>query len=324
MSLLDERIDQAKTICILGHQTPDGDCIGSALAIYNYILNKYGDSKIVKIYLDIFSKKYLILPNADKISDDLKDATKFDLAIVVDCGNLDRLKEYKRYFEEAKDSIVFDHHENNDIPARVSVVSPESIATCEVLYPFLDRTFIDKNVAECLYLGLATDSGIFRYKSTNKKTLLMAATLIDYGFDFTKLLDTIVFNNSFNQRKAQGIAFDRLKLICKGQVSYSYLTKDELDNLNITKNDVDNIIVYLREIENIKIAAFAYPVGVNIYKFSLRSNSDKFDLSEFARKHEGGGHMLASGCIYHGNIEDIGKNFEKDMFSFIEDKENSK
>ena len=317
MSLLDERIDQAKTICILGHQTPDGDCIGSALAIYNYILNKYGDSKIVKIYLDVFSKKYLILPNADKISDDLKDATKFDLAIVVDCGNLDRLKEYKRYFEEAKDSIVFDHHENNDIPARVSVVSPESIATCEVLYPFLDRTFIDKNVAECLYLGLATDSGIFRYKSTNKKTLLMAATLIDYGFDFTKLLDTIVFNNSF-------IAFDRLKLICKGQVSYSYLTKDELDNLNITKNDVDNIIVYLREIENIKIAAFAYPVGVNIYKFSLRSNSDKFDLSEFARKHEGGGHMLASGCIYHGNIEDIGRNFEKDMLSFIEDKENSK
>lgn len=324
MSLLDERIDQAKTICILGHQTPDGDCIGSALAIYNYILNKYGNSKIVKIYLDVFSKKYLILPNADKISDDLKDATKFDLAIVVDCGNLDRLKEYKRYFEEAKDSIVFDHHENNDIPARVSVVSPESIATCEVLYPFLDRTFIDKNVAECLYLGLATDSGIFRYKSTNKKTLLMAATLIDYGFDFTKLLDTIVFNNSFNQRKAQGIAFDRLKLICKGQVSYSYLTKDELVNLNITKNDVDNIIVYLREIENIKIAAFAYPVGVNIYKFSLRSNSDKFDLSEFARKHEGGGHMLASGCIYHGNIEDIGKNFEKDMLSFIENKENSK
>lgn len=324
MGLFDERIEKAKTICILGHQTPDGDCIGSALAIYNYIKNKYGDSKVVKPYLDEFSKKYLILPNADKISDDLKDATVFDLAIVVDCSNVERLKDFKRYFEEAKDTIVFDHHENNDIPAKVSVVSPESIATCEVLYPFLDKTFIDKDVAICLYLGLATDSGIFRYKSTNRKTFLMAAELMDFGFDFTKLLDTIVFDNSLSQRKAQGIAFDRLKLLCKGNVSFSYLMQSEMDELGIKKNDIDNIIVYLREMENIKVAAFAYPVGVDTYKFSLRSKCDNLNVSEFAKEHEGGGHILAAGCLYHGKIDAIEKIFEKDMAEFIERKESSK
>ena len=324
MGLFDERIEMAKTICILGHQTPDGDCIGSTLAIYNYIKNKYGDTKIVKPYLDEFSKKYLILPNADKISDDLKDATKFDLAIIVDCSNIDRLKDFKRYFEEAKDSIVFDHHENNDVPAKVSVVNSESIATCEVLYPFLDKEYVDKNVATCLYVGLATDSGIFRYKETSSKTFLLAAELIKYGFDFTKLLDTIVFDNTINQRKAQGIAFERLKLICKGQVSFSYLLQSDLDELNIKKNDIDNVIVYLREIENIKVAAFAYPVGVNTYKFSLRSKLDDLNVAEFAKDHEGGGHILAAGCLYHGNIEEIGKIFEKDMAEFIERKENNK
>lgn len=324
MNIFDERIEKANTICILGHQTPDGDCIGSTLAIYNYIKNKYGDIKVVKPFLEEFSKKYMILPNADKISDDLKDATVFDLAIVVDCSSVDRLKDFKRYFEEAKDSIVFDHHENNDIPAKVSVVNPESIATCEVLYPFLNRLFIDKDVATCLYLGLATDSGIFRYKATNKKTFAIAGELIEFGFDFTKILDTIVFDNSVNQRKAQGIAFDRLKLLSKGQVSFSYLLQSDLDELSITKSDIDNIIVYLREIENIKIAAFAYPVGVNTYKFSLRSKFDILNLSEFASEHEGGGHILAAGCIYHGNISEIEKTFEKDISEFIERKENSK
>lgn len=324
MGIFDERIEKAKTICILGHQTPDGDCIGSALAIYKYIKNKYGEDKTLKIYLDEFSKKFLILPNADKIRHDLNDATVFDLAIIVDAGNVERLKDFKRYFEEAKDSIIFDHHENNNVPAKVSVVSPESIATCEVLYPFLDKAYIDKDVATCLYVGLATDSGIFRYKATTKKTFLLASELIDYGFDFTKILDTIVFDNSVKQRKAQGIAFDRLKLICKGKVSYSYLLQEELDELNINKNDIDNIIVYLREIENIKIASFAYPVGVNTYKFSLRSKDDALNVAEFAKEHEGGGHILAAGCIYHGDIDTISEKYEKDMAEFIEGRENNK
>ena len=318
MNLFEEKIEKAKTICILGHQSPDGDCIGSTLAIYNYIINKYGNEKQVKPFLEPFSDKYLILPNADKISSDLNDATIFDLAIIVDSSNLDRLKNYRRYFDEALDSILFDHHENNDIPAKVSVVNPDSIATCEVLYPFLSKLFINKDVATCLYLGLATDSGVFRYKATNKNTFKIVSELIEYGFDFTHLLDTIVFDNTLLQRRAQGVIFDRLKLICKGQVSYSYILKSELDDLNIDKKDVDNAIVYLREISGIKIAAFAYPVGVNIYKMSLRSKFDAYNLADFAKIHEGGGHALAAGCIYHGNIDEVSKMFANDMEKFIE------
>lgn len=320
MTLLDERIEKANTICILGHQNPDGDCIGATLAIYNYIENKYEGKKKVKPYLTEFSENFLILKNADKISQDMSDAEKYDLCIVVDCGSTDRFKDFSRYFEEAKDTIVFDHHENNTLPAKVSVVDPTSIATCEILYSFLSKEYIDSKVAECLYTGIATDSGVFRYKDTKRKTLEIAGALLDYGFDQSYLLDTIVFNNTVNQRKAQAVAFDRLKLICKGQVSFSYILDEEIDALNLKKTDIDNIIVYIREIKNIRAACFVYPTGHNIWKLSLRSNEDTVDVSEFARLHEGGGHKRAAGCIYHGTIEQVSEYFAKDMAEFLNDK----
>ena len=320
MNIFDEKLKNANSICILGHERPDGDCIGSALGIYNYILNKFGASKKVKVLLDDFSKKFFILPGSDKILNDDKIADIFDLVIIVDSSNLDRLGKFKRYLDESKDSILFDHHENNLIPSKVSIVFPDSIATCEIIYNFLDKSFVDKNVAMCLYVGIATDSGVFRYRNTSKNTFKIAGELIDYGFNFTELLDHIIFNNSVLQRKSQGLAFDKLKLICKGQVSFSYITSDELMSLNLTKNDIDNIIVYLREIENIKVAAFAYQVGNDKYKLSLRSKLDSVNLVDFAIKHDGGGHALAAGCMYYGTIDIIEKKFEKDMADYLEGK----
>lgn len=324
MNIFEEKIKNVKTICILGHQNPDGDCIGASLAIYNYIKNEYKEEKIVKIFLDEFSEKYKSLKNADKIKSDMGDATIFDLCIVVDSSNMDRIKNYERYFNEAKDTIVFDHHENNTIPAKVSVVFPDSIATCEILYKFFNKEYIDKDVAMCLYMGIATDSGIFRYRDTKSSTMKVAAELIEYDFNFTKLLDNIVFFNTFAQRKAQGIAFDRLKLLCKGKVSFSYLDDNDLSKLNLTKNDIDNVIVYLREIYNIKVAVFAYQVGDKIFKISLRSNEDSINLAEFAIKHDGGGHKLAAGCMYYGEIETVEEHIAKDLGEFIENCENDK
>ena len=106
MNIFLERIDRSRTICILGHQNPDGDCIGSTLAIYNYIKNKYGDDKIVRPFLTEFSAKFNLLPNANKITNDTLDGTIFDLCIVVDSSNKDRFKDFERYFDDAKDTII--------------------------------------------------------------------------------------------------------------------------------------------------------------------------------------------------------------------------
>lgn len=324
MNFFDEKIEKSQNICILGHQNPDGDCIGSTLAIYNYIKKIYGDKKIVKPFLTEFSSKFKVLKNADKISNDKNDGTIFDLCIVVDSSSKERFADFARYFDDAKDTIVFDHHENNTVPAKTSVLFPESIATCEILYNFLDKQYFDKDIAMCLYLGIATDSGVFRYKATTKKTLSIAGDLISYGFDFTSLLDQIVFDNSVAQRKAQGIAFERLVTMCEGKVVFSYLNDDDLNTLNIKKTDIDNVIVYLREISDIEIAAFAYQVGTKIFKISLRSKCDDLNVSDFARAHDGGGHAQASGCMYYGDIEKVRKSLEEDLSEFIKKRKNNK
>lgn len=320
MNILNDKIESANSICILGHQNPDGDCIGSALSIYNYIINKYNDKKNVKVYLEEFSNKFLMFKNADKISSDFNDATKYDLAIAVDVSNKERFSNFCRYFDEAKDTLVFDHHENNVIVSPNKIVNEKSIATAEILYDYFDKEFIDKSIAECLYIAIATDSGVFRYNDTSKKTFLIVGDLISYGIDFKYILDEIVFNNTLNQRKAQGIVFDRLKLISNGRVAFSYILQEELDNLNIDKKCIDNIIVYLREIYDIKLAAFAYPVGKDIYKFSLRSKFSNINVADFARNHDGGGHALAAGCLYYGNITNVEKNFLDDVTKFLSDK----
>ena len=94
--------------------------------------------------------------------------------------------------------------------------------------------------------------------------------------------------------------------------------------MRVKKSDIDNIIVYLREIENIKVAAFTYQVGVNIFKISLRSKYDYINVAEFAKMHEGGGHRLAAGLIYHGNIDSVKKHLEIDLGEFIEESERNK
>lgn len=323
MNIFLDKIDKSKTICILGHQNPDGDCIGATLAIYNYIKNKYGVEKIVKPFLTEFSTKFNALPNANVITSDTADGTTFDLCIAVDTSNKDRFKDFERYFDDAKDTIVIDHHEHNTVPAKTSIIFENAIATCEILYKFLDKEYIDKNVAMCLYIGIATDSGVFRYRDTSKETFEIAGELISYGFNFTELLDTIVFDNTMQQRKAQGLAFERLKLICNGQVSFSYLNDNDMRELGISKVDIDNIIVYLREICNIKLAAFAYETGHNIYKISLRSKLNKYNVASFAKNHEGGGHALAAGCIYHGEANVVEEHLEKDLNEFIETSKNN-
>lgn len=320
MNIFDKKIEKAKSICIVGHANPDGDCIGSVLSIYRYIKNKYGDAKKVKPYLDTFSDRFNILPDIKYASYDTNDAEIYDLSISVDVPSFERMKEFARYFKEAKDKLVFDHHEKNNIEADDKIVKEEAIATCEIVYDYLDKKFIDKDLAMYLYMGLATDSGVFRYKQTSRKTFTIAGELIEYGFEFTKLLDTIIFDNTVNQRKAQALVFNRLRLLCKGQVSYSYILDEEMEELHISKADIDNIIVYLREITGIKVAAFAYSTGHDIYKLSLRSKIDSINVAEFARLHDGGGHALASGCLYYGDIDTVSEHFEKDIDEFIKEK----
>lgn len=305
MSILDDKISSAKTIAILGHMNADGDCMGSELGVYNYILKKYPDKK-PKVYVLNPNKRFSYLSGFDKISDASNDAEIYDLTIVCDVANLQRIeKDFRDYLLSAKDVLVIDHHESNNFTYENMVIEPEAAATCEVLYKLMDKNYIDKKLAECLYTGLATDTGVFRYSCTSSETMNIAGALMDKGIDFTTILDKAIFNSTLNQRKAEAIAFNNARYLCFGRVIFSYVPQEDVERLNLYKNDLDNIIVYLREIENIDIAVFCYSVGHNIYKLSLRSNSDKYNVSNYAMTHSGGGHARAAGCTIKADIDKV-------------------
>ena len=317
MNSFNEIIEKSNTICILGHTNPDGDCLGSTLSIYNYIKNKYADKKKVKVYLEEASKKFDCLSGFNEISHDTNDAIEYDLAIVCDCSNMDRLKDFSVYFKNAKNQFLIDHHETNNINVENAVVDPDCPATCQLVYDLLDREYIDKKVAECIYIGIAHDTGVFRYSSTNKRTFEIAGELIEKNIDFTYLLDKTIFIKSFQQKKITAMIIERAKFLCAGKALFAYVTIDELEAFSLTKKDVDMVVGDLRETENIDIAVFAYQINNNIYKISLRSNGEKINCADIAKIYEGGGHKKAAGFTLNMPLDEIIKLLDKELAKII-------
>lgn len=317
MSILDDKINKAKSISITGHINPDGDCLGSTLALYNYILNK-DKTKTVKVYLMEGQKKFALLNGFDKICHTNTDATIYDLGIICDCSTEDRVKDYYKYFDTAKDKLIIDHHASSTDVSCDAVIEPEAAATCQVMYNLMDDAYIDKKVAECLYIGLAHDSGVFRYDSTTERTLEVAKQLIKKGINFTELLDDTMFKEKFNQKLLLAKVYERAVFLCKGKVLFSYALMQELKDLNLEKGDLDLCVPNLRQTEGIDIAVFAYDVAKNVFKISMRSNTDNIDLSVFAKKRGGGGHRRAAGFTVNMGLNEIPKYIENELKECIE------
>lgn len=317
MNKLESKIKKAETIVITGHINPDGDCLGSTLGLYNYILNKYPE-KQVKVHLEKSNEKFKILPGYDKIDDDSNDGMIYDLCVVCDCSTKERFKPFEDYFENAKDKIIIDHHETNEINDVVVILDGKAPATCQILYDLLeDKQYVDKNVATCLYTGLAHDSGVFRYSSTNKRTLEIAGELIATGIDFTEILDTTMFMKKWEERMLTCEVLKRAKKICGGDIIYSYTTLDEMSRFGVTKKDIDNIVVDMRENIGVKVAAFAYELKENVYKISLRANGNLINVADFAKKNNGGGHKKAAGFTLNMSLQEVEKYLDKNLVEVL-------
>ncbi len=314
MTKLDSFINEAKTICILGHINPDGDCIGSTLGLYNYIINRYNIDKKVKVYLQKPSDKFNILKGFDKISQDINDAIEYDLCIVCDCGSKDRIKEFCIYMENAKNIVVIDHHETNDIVCENLILDSLAPASCELVYKNIDKSFINRDVAECLYIGIAHDTGVFRYTNTTSETLRIVAELVDKEINFNYLLDTTMFMQKFNQKRIMAEIVNRAKFLLDGKVLFSYTNDEEVKKFSLDNRDIDIVVGYLRETIGIEVAIFAYEIGTNIYKISLRSNGEKINCAEISKRFGGGGHKKAAGFTLKMDVSEIESFLKKKLF----------
>lgn len=300
MNKLIELIESANSVAITGHISPDGDCTGATLGLYNYIIDNYSQKK-VKVCLEKPSLKFSYMNGFDCISE--KPFLEAELLVSLDASDRERLGDRAVLLESAKTSICVDHHVTNTRFAKCNIVEDFRSSTCELLYTLFDDSKISKNTAICLYTGIIHDSGVFRYQSTTKETMEIGGALIAKGFNFTKIIDDTFFKKDFNAKRLLGWVLLNAKLEFEGRCCYGVVEYDTWSRYISDKKKMDGIIENLRNINGVEIALFMYETAKDEYKVSLRS-IDK-NVSNIAVAVGGGGHIRAAGATVHGNIKDL-------------------
>lgn len=313
MSILIKMVEQAQTVAILGHVRPDGDCIGSALGLLNYLQEQY-PQKTIQVYLEKPAKKFSYLLHFDSISQELDPELVYDLCICLDSGDVERLGPYAVYLEHAKESICLDHHITNGGFAKVNIVEAQVSSTCEVLYSFLDDDKISRATAECFYTGIIHDTNVFKNSNTSAKTMEIAGRMMTKGINFGKIIDDSFFHKTYVQNQILGRALLESITILQGACIFSAVRLKDMEFYGVDCSDLDGIVDQLRVTEGVECAIFLHETENHVYKVSMRSNN-YVDVSAIAAYFGGGGHIRAAGCNMAGSLYDVVNN----LSSHIED-----
>jgi phosphoesterase RecJ-like protein len=301
---IDEMISGAASVGIAGHVHPDGDCIGSCLALKNYIAAVRPDIE-VKVWLEEFSSSFAFLRGAGSIEHDMSIEQVCDLFFVVDCGDIERLGPAAKYFRAAGRTVCVDHHMTNEGFADVDIIQPKASSTCEMLYYLMDTDKIDHGIAECLYVGIAFDTGVFRHTNCSLRTMQAVGSLIEKGLDTEELLDRTFFRKTYEQNRVLGHVLEGARLTDGGRLIFGVLTGEAREACGVSVKDLDGIVDQLRVTEGVEAAAFIYETMTpGEFKVSMRANQS-LNVASVALQFGGGGHIKAAGCTLYGDPEAI-------------------
>lgn len=300
-----EECKNAGRIGIGGHVRPDGDCVGSCLALWQY-LSKCLPDAYVRVFLekpaDIFGR----LKGFDQICSDFPDEEPFDVFFVLD-SSTDRLGQGEKYFKAAGKTINIDHHISNRGGGSLNCMVPQTGSVSEVLCDLLDENRMDRDIAMAIYTGMIHDTGVFQYSNTTPATLEKAARLIGYGFDFSRLIQETFYQKTYVQAQIMGRALMESIRFMDGRCIVSVIDRKTMDFYDVEPKDLDGIVNQLRNIEGVDCAIFMYQTGVLEYKVSLRSN-ERVNVAQVAAYFGGGGHVRAAGCTMQGTFHDCVNN----------------
>ena len=302
-----ELFSTPQNVVIVPHKNPDGDAIGASLAMYHY-LKKQGHHPTV-----VSPNDY---PNFLKWLPGSKDALKFDMQnrqskkaieeasviFILDFNALNRvgddmqntLQEFKGIF------MVIDHHQQPEDFAKYLFSDTSICSTCQMVYHYLEKLddveVIDTDIATCIYTGIMTDTGSFRFPSTTSETHRIVADLIDKGADNAKIYNNVYDTNSYGSLQLLGRALTNLVVIPELKTAFITLSQAELDEFDFQKGDTEGIVNYGLSVDGVVFAAiFIEDIEQKIIKISLRSKGN-FSVNKFAREHfDGGGHDNAAG-----------------------------
>ena len=306
-----ELVKDAKCIGISGHTHPDGDCVGSTLALFQYLKNEFPD-KETTLYLEEIPDVFLQLPYAQDINHEVDMNKEFDVYFALDCADAARLGMFEIHFQNAKRTICIDHHKSNQAFADENYIVPDASSTCELVFDCMEKTDITKDIALCLYTGLVHDTGVFQYSCTSAKTMEIAGFLMETGIDYSGIIDSTYYEKTFEQNKILAKAVLDAQRYLNDKVILSTLLTETMQEYGVFSKDLDGIVNQLRITKGVEVAVFIYECGVEEYKISMRSKKT-IDVSEIAQIHGGGGHARAAGITMKGNIDEIKKVILSDL-----------
>lgn len=319
----ERQLEQAKSFLagndrflVVSHINPDGDAASSTLAV-GCMLKRLGKT-FVMINEGNIPAKFQMLPGSGRVLDfsRLKTGTPpaFDCVVSVDCADFARIGEVSSWFAPGIPLLNIDHHPTNDGFGTVNVLKPDAAATAEILYDLAQTLGIgwDRPLAECIYTGLLTDTGGFRYSNTTPKVMRIAAEMLAYGVNGNELADRLLERMTYSQVAILRKALATLSFTADKRIAWLNVSLDDIRETGATNEDMDDLVNYPRNIEGVEVGLLFKQVDAAKFKISLRS-AGKVDVSRIARSFGGGGHARASGCSVAGNLAEAVEKIVKEV-----------
>ncbi|MBQ4822674.1 bifunctional oligoribonuclease/PAP phosphatase NrnA [Aquimarina sp. MMG016] len=315
-----ELLSTPKNIVIVPHKNPDGDAIGSTLALSHYLTALGHQTSVISPneypgFLKWIPGEDTIIKYNESTSTAKSKIENAEIIFTLDFNHLSRIGDMEESLSKAEATfIMIDHHQQPDDYAKYTYSDTSMSSTCQMVYHFIEKLDdlkkISPEIATCIYVGIMTDTGSFRFRSTTSVTHRVVSDLIDRGADNTAIHENIYDTNTLSRLQLKGVALNNLKVLPEYKTAYISLSQKELDDHNFRKGDTEGFVNLGLSIEGIKFAViFIENKGEGIIKISLRSKGD-FSVNEVSRKHfEGGGHHNAAGGKSNLSLQDTIEKF---------------
>ena len=303
MFVIKKEIDKAETISIFIHVNPDGDCIGSALALCRQLV-KMG--KTASVYCDdVIPDKFNYLPYLDYIKKTNEHQGKVDLAISVDIASLDRMGGGISPYMSAKKQIMIDHHVSRGKFADIALIDAHAAACGEIIFKFIQYLRgLDDEIAVMLFTAIVTDTGCFQFSNTTNETLSIVQELRKFKLDPQEIIYNAFSSIGMNVFNLKQRVLNKVKFYDNNTIGIITYRKEDFEATGTNPMHTEGIISSVRNIMGIKVAVSICETENLSWKISFRGVGD-IDVSDMAAVFGGGGHKGASGCRISGYYEDV-------------------
>ena len=290
-----QEIRSHQSFCVVGHIRPDGDCVGSQIALTMALKNQR--KKVVCWNQDPVPQKLAFL-DPTSLMQQPKPGRKFDCVIAVDSASIERLGTAQEHIANRKVLINIDHHTSNTRFGDINWIASREPSSGELIYRLIKEAGwnLTPRIADCLFTAISTDTGSFQYPSTLPATYYAAGDLVKKGANLATVCDEVYQSYPLSRVKLLQRVYNKFKLIDDNQIAYFWLKKEDFDKTGATASDTEGLIDHVRAIEPVVVACVFEELEPELTRISLRSKDRNVNVSDVAGLFGGGGHQAAAGA----------------------------